>query len=63
MFGTTKLLDANTIAALYADSDDYSAQVNESTDKAVAEGYLLSDDAELIKEYASQVDIFDTQID
>ena len=61
LFGTTKLLDASTLAARYADSDSYRAEVNESTDNAVADGFLLSEDAVLIKEYASQVEIFDTQ--
>ena len=60
LFGITTLLDASTISSRYADSESYLAEVIESTDRAVVEGFLLPADAELIKEYASQVDIFNT---
>lgn len=58
LFGTTKLLDANTIASRYADSDAYVAEVDASADQAVEDGFLLPADAELVKAYARQVDIF-----
>jgi hypothetical protein len=62
LFGTTKLLGASTLAARYTDNDSYRAEVNDSADEAVAQGFLLSQDADLIKEYASQIDIFDTEV-
>ncbi|MGB1139800.1 MAG: alpha/beta hydrolase domain-containing protein, partial [Halioglobus sp.] len=58
LFGTTALLDANTIASRYADSAAYIAEVDASADSAVEEGFLLPADAELVKAYARQVDIF-----
>ena len=59
LFGTTKLFDANTIASLYADNEAYLNAVTASTNEAVANGFLLPDDASLIIEYAAQLDIFD----
>lgn len=59
LFGTTKLLDANTIASLYADNEAYLNAVKASTNEAVASGFLLSEDASLIIEYAAQLDIFE----
>ena len=59
LFGTTKLFDANTIASLYADNEAYLNAVTASTNDAVANGFLLAEDASLIIEYAAQLDIFD----
>ena len=61
LFGTTKLLDASTVGSRYADNERYLDEVIESADSAVAQGFLISEDAALIKDYASQVDIFDAQ--
>ena len=59
LFGTTKLLDASTIALLYADNEEYLNAVKASTNDAVANGFLVPEDASLIIEYAAQLDIFD----
>jgi hypothetical protein len=58
LFGTTKLFDAQTLAALYGDNSTYVSKVNASTDEAVSLGFLLPKDAALIKAYAAQSDIF-----
>jgi hypothetical protein len=58
LFGTTKLFDAQTLAALYGDNSTYISKVNASTDEAVSLGFLLLKDAALIKAYAAQSDIF-----
>lgn len=56
--GTTRLLDAGTLASLYADNEDYIAQVNASADAAVAQGFLVAEDAALIKAQVATADIF-----
>jgi hypothetical protein len=59
LFGTTALLDANTIASRYADNESYLKEVTDSANQAVSQGFLLSEDAALIIDYAAQLDIFD----
>jgi hypothetical protein len=49
LFGTTQLFDAATMASLYVDKAGYIEAVSESTDKAVAKGFLLAVDGERIK--------------
>jgi len=56
--GTTALFDAATLGGLYRDNADYIEQVRQSTDQAVENGFLLPEDAELIKAYAEGSDIF-----
>jgi hypothetical protein len=56
--GTTTLFDAATLGALYVDNAAYIEAVNTATDDAVAKGFLLAEDAELIKTYAASSDIF-----
>jgi hypothetical protein len=56
--GVTRLFDANTLHSLYADNAAYIEAVNASADEAVAQGFLLQTDAELIKTYAATSDIF-----
>lgn len=56
--GTTALFDAATLGSLYRDNADYVQQVNAATDAAVAQGFLLAEDAELIKAHVANSDIF-----
>lgn len=56
--GTTALFDAATLGGLYRDNADYVEQVNAATDAAVEQGFLLAEDAELIRAHAAQTDIF-----
>lgn len=56
--GTTRLFDAATLGSLYEDNAAYIAAVNAATDDAVSEGFLLIEDAQLIKAYAASSDIF-----
>lgn len=53
LFGTTRLLDAAEMAALYVDKAGYVQAVSDATDDAVARGFLLPPDAERIKAAAS----------
>ena len=53
LFGTTRLLDAAEMAALYVDKAGYVQAVSDATDDAVAQGFLLAPDAERIKAAAS----------
>ena len=57
LFGTTVRFDASLLADLYPDHAAYVAAVNESTDRAVADGFLLAADAALIKTAAENSDI------
>jgi hypothetical protein len=43
---------------LYADNAAYIGAVNDSADDAVAKGFLLTEDANLINTYAASSDIF-----
>ena len=56
--GTTALFDAATLGSLYEDNADYVEKLNASTDDAVSKGFLLLEDAQLIKDYAASTDIF-----
>lgn len=56
--GTTYLFDASTLGSLYADNAAYIDAVNRSTDDAVGKGFLLEEDAALIKSYVADSDIF-----
>lgn len=56
--GITVLFDAATLGSLYADNASYISAVNSSADDAVDKGFLLAEDAELIKTYAASSDIF-----
>jgi len=49
LFGTTTLLDEETLAALYPNHAAYVNAFNASTDAAVAAGFILAPDAELLK--------------
>lgn len=56
--GTTRLFDAATLGSLYHSNAAYVEAVNESADDAVAMGFLVREDAELIKAHAASSDIF-----
>tara|TARA_R110000823_G_scaffold47903_7_gene121805 strand:- start:8965 stop:10488 length:1524 start_codon:yes stop_codon:yes gene_type:complete len=56
--GTTQLFDAATLASLYASNADYISAVAASADDAVSKGFLLEEDAALIKTHAENSDIF-----
>ena len=56
--GTTYLFDASTLGSLYADNAAYIDAVNRSADDAVGKGFLLPEDAQLIKTYVAGSDIF-----
>lgn len=49
LFGTTELLDASALEALYPSHVEYVNKVNASVDDAVAKGFIVPADAELIK--------------
>ena len=53
IFGTTVCFDDATRTALYPTPDDYATAVNESTDAAVAAGFILEPDGALIKAAAA----------
>jgi hypothetical protein len=52
LYGTTALFDANTLATLYPDKATYVNAIDTATDAAVAGGFLVPADADLIKERA-----------
>jgi hypothetical protein len=54
IFGTTKLFDEATLAALYPSHDDYVSKVDTATARAEAAGYLLPPDAALIRAAAER---------
>jgi hypothetical protein len=56
--GTTNLFDTATLIPLYTDNDAYIEALNASTDEAVSKGFLLPEDAALIKANAANSDIF-----
>ena len=56
--GTTDLFDTATLASLYADNDAYTEALNRAADEAVEKGFLLPEDAALIKANAANSDIF-----
>jgi hypothetical protein len=43
--GSTTAFDAHTLGSLYASNDDYVDRFTASTGEAVANGFVLSDDA------------------
>jgi hypothetical protein len=57
LFGTTGPFDAATLAAEYPDHETFVQRWNEATDRAVAAGVVLEDDAEHIKQAAAASDI------
>ena len=57
LFGTTTLFDEATLAALYPDREAYIAAIDEATDAAVAAGFLVPADADLIKSRARTSDV------
>jgi hypothetical protein len=57
--GTTRLFDATRLGSLYADNDAYIDAVNTTTDEAVSKGFLLPEDAALIKANAANSNIFE----
>ncbi len=61
--GTTQLFDAATLARLYADNDAYIEALNAATDEAVENGFLVPEDAALIKANAEMSDIFENAPD
>jgi hypothetical protein len=58
--GTTELFDAATLGMLYESNAAYIEALEASTDEAVAQGFLVPEDAQLIKAYAASSDIFDS---
>lgn len=57
LYGTTSLFDEAQISALYPDKQTYIDAIDKSSDEAVAAGFLLPVDAELIKTRARTSDI------
>jgi hypothetical protein len=57
MFGITVPFDEAKLAALYPDHESYVAAFNEATDRAVHEGFILPEDASLMKAAAAVSDI------
>lgn len=57
LFGTTGLFDNATLASLYPNHAAYVSAVNMSVDNAVANGFLLPPDGDLIKAWAQASDI------
>ncbi len=55
--GTTELFDQDTLAQLYPDHETYVSAVNASVEEAVAKGFLLQADGDLIKTWAQESDI------
>ena len=56
--GTTELFDVALLGSLYTDNADYIEALNASADEAVAKGFLLPEDAALIKANAANSNIF-----
>lgn len=54
IFGTTVAFDDATIADLYPSNADYVTAVRRSNDRAVRQGFLLREDADLIETWAAQ---------
>jgi hypothetical protein len=54
LFGTTTMFDKATLKSLYTDHETYVSRVNSSVDDAVAKGFLLQQDGELIKARAQE---------
>jgi Alpha/beta hydrolase domain len=57
LFGSTTPFDAATVASLYPTHDAYVSAFNEATERAVAAGFVLAPDAELMKAAAAQSEI------
>ena len=57
LFGSTKPFDAAEIASLYTDHEAYVSAVTEATDRAVAQGFILPPDAELVKAAAAASEV------
>ena len=57
--GTTSLFNANTLSTLYQSNDAYIEALNKATDEAVSKGFLLPEDAALIKANAANSNIFE----
>jgi hypothetical protein len=57
LFGTTSLFDAEKLAELYPTQATYIDAYNASTDAAVAAGFILPADAELMKAAAETTEI------
>ena len=54
LFGTTVPFTPEELTALYTDHDGFVAAWQESLDQAVEDGYVLPEDAELLREVAEQ---------
>jgi hypothetical protein len=52
LFGTTDLFDDATLATLYPTREAYINAIDTTTDSAVAKGFILPEDGELIKAQA-----------
>jgi hypothetical protein len=59
IFGTTMGFDEQTLATLYPDHETYVSAINAATDAAIAAGFILEPDGELIKAEAATSDIGD----
>ncbi|WP_101760267.1 alpha/beta hydrolase domain-containing protein [Oceanicoccus sp. KOV_DT_Chl] len=58
LFGTTQLFNSSTLSSLYADNEAYIRAVNNATDDAVAKGFIVAEDGDLIKAHAAATNIF-----
>jgi len=54
LFGTTALFSAQQMASIYVDEAGFTAAVKEATDAAVSAGFILSDDAQDIIDWAPE---------
>ena len=57
LMGETDMFDVGTLAALYPTNSAYVAAVTEAAQDAVADGFLLIEDANLIIDAAAASDI------
>lgn len=57
LFGTTRLFDAATLASLYPSKEAYLTAHGAATDAAVRAGFILAEDAGLLRQAAAMVDL------
>ena len=57
MFGETQMLDDATLKSLYPDHNAYVAAVTNDAQSAIAKGFLVEEDADLIISAAQASDI------
>src|SRR4030095_8752787 len=53
LFGTTTLFSDATLASLYPTHESFTSNWNKATNRAVKSGWLVKDDAKLLKKWAA----------